>query len=62
MKEQFDGTAELATLETMRPLGWQAAAICEYERSWPTRHADLRADLSARILALTGRGISSQEI
>ena len=62
MQEQFDGTAELATLETVRPLGWQAAVFGEYERSWQIRHADLRADLSARILALTGRGISSQEI
>lgn len=62
MQEQINGTAGLVTLEAAEPLGWQAAAIGEYERSWPIRHADLQTDLSARILALTGRRMSSGEI
>jgi hypothetical protein len=62
MQEQTNGTAGLATLEPAQPLAWRAAAIGKYERSWPIRRADLRTDLSARILALTGRQISPQEI
>src|SRR5919202_5452296 len=58
MQEQVNGTVGLATLETAQPLGWRAAATEEYERSRPIRHADL----STKILALTGRRISSQEI
>src|SRR5919202_977421 len=62
MQDQTNGAAGLATLKAAQPLGWRAAAIGDYERSWPIRHANLRMDLSARILALTGRQISSQEI
>jgi hypothetical protein len=58
MQEQVEDSA---TLEAAQPLGWQAAAIGEYGRSWPLSHADLRTDLSVRILALTGRPISPQE-
>ncbi len=58
MQGQVNGTVGLATLETAQPLGWRAAATEEYERSRPIRHADL----STKILALTGRRISSQEI
>jgi len=62
MQEQINGAEGLATLEAAEPLSWQAAAVGEYERSWPIRHADLRVDLSARVLALTGRRISSEEV
>lgn len=62
MRERFNGTGEVATLEAAAPLGWQAAAVGEYERSWPDRHAELRADLCARILELTGRLIASERI
>ena len=62
MQDQMNGTAGLATLEAAQPLGWRAAAIGEYEQSLPTRHAELRTDLAARILALTGRHISPEEI
>ena len=62
MQEQVNGAAGLATLEAAQPLGWRAAAIGEYERSWPIRHADLRKDLSERIRALTGRRTSLEEI
>jgi hypothetical protein len=62
MQEQINSAAGLATLEAAQPLGWQTAAIGDYESSWPIGHAELRMDLSARILALTGRRISSQEI
>src|SRR5215207_1494688 len=62
MQAQINGTAGLATLEAVHPLVWQAAAVGEYERSLPTRHADLRTQFAARILALTGRQISSEEI
>src|SRR5215212_388671 len=58
MQEQDEA---IATLEAAQPLGWQAAVVGEYERSWPLRHADLRTDLSVRILALIGRPISPQE-
>jgi hypothetical protein len=62
MQEQTYGIVDLVTLEAVQPLDWQAEAAQEYERSWPIGHAELRMDLSARILALTGRRISSQEI
>jgi hypothetical protein len=62
MLQQVNGAAGLATLGAAQPLSWQAAAIGEYERSWPTRHAGLRTELAARILTLTGRRISPQEI
>jgi hypothetical protein len=62
MREQINDTAGLAALEAARPLGWQAAAIGEYEQSWTLRQADLRAILSARIAALTGQRISPQEV
>jgi len=59
LQQQINSTAGLATLEVAQPLGWQAAAIGEYERSLPTRHADLRMDLAAHILSRTGQQISS---
>jgi hypothetical protein len=62
MQDQINGTAGLATLEGGMPLSWQAAAVGEYEQSLPVRHADLRTQLAARILALTGQQISSEEI
>jgi hypothetical protein len=62
MQAQINGTAGLATLEPVQPLGWQAAAVGEYERTLPTRHADLRTQCAARILALTGRQISPVNI
>jgi hypothetical protein len=62
MQDQIKGTAGLATLERVPPSSWQAAAVGEYEISLPARHAEMRTDLSARILALTGRQISPREI
>lgn len=62
MQDQINGTAVLATVEEVQPFNWQDAAVGEYETSLPTRHAGLRTDLSARILALTGRHISPREI
>ncbi|MDQ3864131.1 MAG: hypothetical protein M3317_11650 [Actinomycetota bacterium] len=62
MQGQVNGAVGLATLEAARPLGWRAAATEEYEGSWPIRHADLRADLSARIVELTGRRAPLQKI
>ena len=62
MQEQINGIAALATLGATQPLGWQAATVGEYERSLRARYADLRRDLSARILALIGRHISEEEI
>ena len=61
MQEQIEGTAGLAMLEAVQPLGWRAA-ICEYERSWPIRRADLQRDLSTRIVALTGQWIPPEDI
>ena len=55
MQKQIDGATGLATPEAGEPLSWQATAVGEYERSWSIRHADLRVDLSARVLVLTGR-------
>jgi len=62
MHEQGKEGAGLMTLEAEQSLGWQAAAIAEYEQSWLIRHADLQTDLSTRILALTGQRISPLEI
>ena len=62
MQVQTYAIACLATLEAAQPLDWQAEAVGDYEQSLPIRHADLRTDLSARILALTGQRISTQQI
>ena len=62
MQKQIDGAAGLATPEAGEPLSWQATAVGEYERSWSIRHADLGVDLSARVLVLTGRRISLEEV
>jgi hypothetical protein len=62
MQEKTNGAAGLAMLETAEPLSWQDVAVRGYERSWPIKHADLRMDLSARIMALTGQRISSEDI
>jgi hypothetical protein len=62
MQEQTYGIAGLATLEAAQPFDWRAEAVGVYEQSLPIRHADLRTDLSARILALTGQRISTHEI
>ncbi|HEX6711589.1 MAG TPA: hypothetical protein VF068_14765 [Rubrobacter sp.] len=62
MQDQINGTAGLTPLERVQPFSWQAAAVGEYEISLPARHDEMRTDLSARILALTGRQISPREI
>ena len=62
MQDHINGTAGLATLEGEQPFSWQAVAVGEYEISLPARHAEMRTELSARILALTGRQISPREI
>jgi hypothetical protein len=62
MQGQGNGAVGLAMLEAAQPIDWQAAAVGDYEQSLPIRHTDLRTDLSARVLALTGQRISSQEI
>jgi hypothetical protein len=62
MQEQTYGIAGLATLEAEQPPDWQAEAVGDYEQSLQIRHAELRTDLYARILALTGQRISTQEI
>jgi hypothetical protein len=62
MQEQMNDTVGLVTLEAAQPIGWQTVAIEEYERFWPIREADLRTDLSARMLALTGRLVSPEDI
>ena len=62
MQEKTNGAAGLAMLEAAEPLSWQDVAVRGYERSWPIEHADLRMDLSARIMALTGQRISSEDI
>ena len=61
MQEQTYGAAGLVTLEAAPTLDWQAA-VGDYEQSLPIRHADLCADLSARVLALTGQRVSSHKI
>jgi hypothetical protein len=62
MHKQIDRAAGLATLDAAEPLSWQDVAVGEYERTWPIRHADLRMDLSARIVALGGSRISAEDI
>ncbi len=62
MQQQANDTAGVVTLEATPPHGWHEAVIGEYERSRLVRHADLRTDLSTRIVALTGRRIRPQEI
>jgi hypothetical protein len=62
MQKQIDGAAGIATPEAGEPLSWQATAVEEYKRSRSIRHADLRVDLSARVLVLTGRRTSLEEV
>ena len=61
VQELINGIAGLATLEAVQPLGWQRPSE---STSGPgrIRQADLCKALSARILALTGRHISPEEI
>lgn len=61
MKEAVSNTVA-AMPEVSRAAGWRDQAIEEYERSLPGRSADLRAELAARLLILTGRRISPEEI
>ena len=62
MQEQINGPAGLATLEVTRALGWQAAAVEEYERSRSARVAGLRTALCARIRKLTGKHTPPEDI
>jgi hypothetical protein len=62
MHKQIDRAEGFATLEATEPPSWQDVAVGQYERSWLVRHAELRMDLSARIMALTGQRISSEDI
>ena len=62
MQEQINVPAALATLDAAQPTWWRAAAVGEYERSWPARLADLRTTLSAQILKLTGQHMSPEKI
>jgi hypothetical protein len=48
--------------EAERDVGWQARAVEQYDRSLPARRRDLRWDLAARVLALTGRRISPEDV
>jgi hypothetical protein len=52
-----NGPAVLAEVRT-----WQALAVDEYERSLPGRHDALRAELTARVLALTGRRVPPENV
>jgi hypothetical protein len=62
MEEQITGPEGLAVLEATQTLGWQSVAVRESERSWPSRLADLRTALSARILELTGQHVSPEDV
>jgi hypothetical protein len=62
MYKQIDRAVGLATLEATESPSWQDVAVGQYEWYWLVRHAELRMDLSARIMALTGQRISSEDI
>ena len=51
-----------AVSEAPRTTGWREQAVEEYGRSLPGRIADLRVQLAARLLILTGRRIRLEDI
>ncbi len=51
-----------AVSEAPRATGWKEQTVEEYGRSLPGRRADLRAQLAARLLILTGRRIPPEDI
>ena len=51
-----------AVSEAPRATGWREQAVEEYGRSLPDGSADLRAQLAARLLILTGRRIPPEDI
>jgi hypothetical protein len=51
-----------AVSEAPQATGWREQAVEEYGRSLPGRIADLRVQLAARLLILTGRRIRLEDI
>jgi hypothetical protein len=62
MQDTAGSIAILVAPEAERDVGWQARAVEQYDRSLPARRRDLRWDLAARVLALTGRHISPEDV
>jgi len=62
MQDTAGSSAMVFTPEAVRDVGWQARAVEQYDRSLPARRRDLRWDLAARVLALTGRRISPEDV
>jgi hypothetical protein len=62
MQDTAGSIAILVAPEAERDVGWQARAVEQYDRSLPARRRDLRWDLAARVLALTGRRISPEDV
>lgn len=60
MQYLTSATAVLPAPETAQ--AWQARVVGKYERSLPNRRADLRTELAARVLALTGCWVPPDDV
>jgi hypothetical protein len=61
MHEQMVDAIRDTALGVVQAPSWQKKAVEEYEGSFSNGRGDLRVDLAARLLALTGQPISSQD-
>lgn len=61
MKES-GSIAATVMLDASRAAGWKEQAVEGYQRSLSGRSADLRTELAARLLILTGRRIPPEDI
>ena len=60
--QKLGSNTAAAACEAPRVTGWKEQAVEEYGRSLPGRSTDLRAQLAARLLILTGRRIPPEDI
>lgn len=60
--QELESMAVAAVPGALRDIGWRGRAVEEYVRSLPARSAELRAELAARLLTLTGRRIPLEDI
>ena len=57
------GSAMMVTLpEAAQVAGWQGQAIDEYEHSLPVQRDELRENLAARVLMLTGQLVPPEDL
>jgi hypothetical protein len=61
-QDRAGSSTMLVVPEAAQVAGWQIQAIEEYERALPAGRGELREELTARILVLTGRRVSPEDV